>query len=79
MVFIKDHGLEPEGLPNPYLAWESTNKLQVGVDFGFFKDRIICRISPIMRAIGRLISYWNIDYRPLQVKMELYKTFQRQF
>ncbi|HVW98722.1 MAG TPA: SusC/RagA family TonB-linked outer membrane protein [Mucilaginibacter sp.] len=34
-------GVTPKGLPNPYLQWEETKKFQVGVDLGFFKDRIL--------------------------------------
>lgn len=28
------------GLPNPYLQWEETRKLNVGVDLGFFNNRV---------------------------------------
>jgi len=34
-------GLSPTGHFNPYLQWEQTNKLNLGLDFGFFKDRIL--------------------------------------
>lgn len=33
--------LLPTGLPNPYLEWEETKKLQLGLDIGFFNDRIL--------------------------------------
>lgn len=33
-------GLAPNGLSNPYLAWERTAKLSVGTELGFLKDRI---------------------------------------
>ena len=33
-------GYIPQIAGNPLLAWESTNKLTVGVDFGFFNNRI---------------------------------------
>jgi TonB-linked SusC/RagA family outer membrane protein len=33
-------GLNPNGLPNPYLQWEETKKLELGLEIGFFKDRI---------------------------------------
>jgi TonB-linked SusC/RagA family outer membrane protein len=33
-------GLSPGGLPNPQLEWEETRKLQLGIDLGFFQDRL---------------------------------------
>lgn len=38
-------GVEPQGLPNPYLEWEETRKLQGGVDLGFWKDRLYVTVS----------------------------------
>lgn len=38
-------GLAPAGLPNPYLQWEETKKLQGGIDFGLFKDRILLGVN----------------------------------
>jgi hypothetical protein len=34
-------GLAPNELPNPFLEWEETKKLQAGLDMGFYKDRIL--------------------------------------
>lgn len=34
-------GLAPTRLPNPYLQWEETRKLQVGLDLGFLTDRVL--------------------------------------
>lgn len=33
-------GVEPKSLPNPNLKWESTAQLNVGLDMGFFSDRL---------------------------------------
>jgi TonB-linked SusC/RagA family outer membrane protein len=33
-------GLQPAGLPNPYLKWEETKKLNVGLDLGFMDNRL---------------------------------------
>ena len=38
-------GLMPSGLPNPYLQWEETRKLQFGLDLGFLKDRILINVG----------------------------------
>jgi len=35
------NGLLSNGLPNQYLQWEETKKLQFGVDLGFLKDRLL--------------------------------------
>jgi len=34
-------GVQPINLPNPYLQWEETKKIQVGLDLGFSQDRIL--------------------------------------
>ncbi|MDR6785707.1 TonB-linked SusC/RagA family outer membrane protein [Pedobacter africanus] len=34
-------GYQPSRLTNPYLQWEETKKLQIGLDLGFLKDRIL--------------------------------------
>ena len=34
-------GLRPTQLTNPYFAWEVVKKLEVGIDLGFLKDRIL--------------------------------------
>jgi TonB-linked SusC/RagA family outer membrane protein len=34
-------GLRPTKLPNPYLQWEQVKKISIGLDAGFFKDRIL--------------------------------------
>lgn len=34
-------GLTPNNLPNPYLQWELDKKLNLGLDLGFFKDRVL--------------------------------------
>jgi TonB-linked SusC/RagA family outer membrane protein len=51
-------GLEPKGLSNPYLQWEETKKLQIGVETGFFKDRILLNINYFdNRSNNQLLSY----------------------
>jgi TonB-linked SusC/RagA family outer membrane protein len=34
-------GLMPTGLTNPYLQWEVTKKMQIGIELGLLKDRIV--------------------------------------
>lgn len=34
-------GLQPSGHANPYLQWELTRKLNVGLDLGFYNNRIL--------------------------------------
>ncbi len=38
--YLGTNGLAPDGLTNPYLQWEETKKLTIGVDLNFLKDRI---------------------------------------
>lgn len=51
-------GLLPNGLPNPYLQWEETRKLQSGLDLGFLKDRLLFSINyAYNRSSNQLLSY----------------------
>jgi TonB-dependent starch-binding outer membrane protein SusC len=50
--------MSPTRLPNPYLEWEETRKLQGGIDLGFFKDRIIINATYVFnRSSNQLIQY----------------------
>ncbi|MBO9573024.1 MAG: SusC/RagA family TonB-linked outer membrane protein, partial [Chitinophagaceae bacterium] len=37
-------GLTINELPNPYLQWEKTKKLEFGIDLGFFTDKILATV-----------------------------------
>lgn len=51
-------GLVPNGLPNPYLEWEQTKKLQGGVDLGFLRDRILLNGTYVYnRSSNQLLRY----------------------
>jgi TonB-dependent starch-binding outer membrane protein SusC len=51
-------GLQPSRLFNPYLQWEKTNKLQLGIDFGFLKDRILINATyALNRSSNQLLNY----------------------
>lgn len=50
--------LSPAGLPNPYLQWEETKKLNVGLDLAFFKERLIFGINYSQnRSSNELLAY----------------------
>jgi TonB-dependent starch-binding outer membrane protein SusC len=51
-------GLAPNGLPNPYLQWEETKKIDLGVDLGFLRDRVVATFDYIRnRSSNQLLSY----------------------
>jgi hypothetical protein len=51
-------GLLPRGLPNPYLQWEDTRKLQMGIDLGLINDRILLNVTYARnRSSNQLLSY----------------------
>jgi TonB-linked SusC/RagA family outer membrane protein len=51
-------GLEVMALPNPYLQWEETRKLNLGVDLGFVNDRILFTGNyAFNRSSNQLLSY----------------------
>jgi TonB-dependent starch-binding outer membrane protein SusC len=51
-------GLYPAGLPNPALQWEETRKQQVGIDLGFFQDKLIFNATFVRnRSSNQLLQY----------------------
>lgn len=50
--------LAPTGLTNPYIQWEETKKMQVGLDIGIFKDRIFLGGTYVKnRTSNQLLDY----------------------
>lgn len=50
-------GLTPSNLSNPYLQWEATNKLNIGVELGFYKNRILLKADYARnRSSNQLLS-----------------------
>lgn len=50
--------LVSRGIANPYLQWEETRKLNVGLDLGFINDRIIFNANYYQnRSSNQLMSY----------------------
>lgn len=51
-------GLTPGEIPNPYLQWEETKKLNLGIDLGFIQDRIFMTANYNRnRSSNQLIDY----------------------
>lgn len=51
-------GLLPNSLSNPYLQWEETRKIQVGLALGFIKDRILVDLDCYRnRSSNQLLNY----------------------
>jgi len=48
--------LAPASLPNPYLQWEETRKLQFGLDLGFFKDRLLLNANYYRNRSSNLLQ-----------------------
>jgi hypothetical protein len=50
--------LTPSGLTNPYIQWEETKKMQVGLDMGIFDDRILLGGTYVEnRTSNQLLDY----------------------
>jgi len=41
VAYQGSRGVSPASLSNPYLQWEETKKLQIGIDLAFLKDRLL--------------------------------------
>jgi TonB-linked SusC/RagA family outer membrane protein len=51
-------GLATNAIPNPYLQWEETRKIQAGIELGFLKDRILITANYVRnRSSNELLSY----------------------
>ncbi|RFM29217.1 SusC/RagA family TonB-linked outer membrane protein [Chitinophaga silvisoli] len=51
-------GLANGGVPNPYLQWESTRKMQVSLDLGFVDNRILLNSTYYLhRSSNQLVNY----------------------
>ncbi len=51
-------GLDPYGLSNSSLEWEATKKLQIGLDLGFLKDRLLISAGYARnRSSNQLLDY----------------------
>lgn len=51
-------GLQPTGLPNPYLEWEETKKMQFGLELGLFSDRVVFNVNYFHnRSSNQLLAY----------------------
>ncbi|SMC57263.1 TonB-linked outer membrane protein, SusC/RagA family [Pedobacter nyackensis] len=51
-------GFYPANLENPYLEWELTKKINLGLDLGFLKDRIVLSANYFVnRTSNQLLSY----------------------
>lgn len=44
-AYEEESGLIPTTLPNPDLRWEKTKQFDIGIDYGFFNDRITGEID----------------------------------
>lgn len=50
-------------LPNPDIKWETTKKLEFGIDFGFFDNKILLTANAYWHRSTDLLTYVNV---PLQ-------------
>lgn len=48
-------GLMPSQIPNPNLGWETTQQIDAGIDFGFFKNRISGEIDYYVKKTKDLL------------------------
>lgn len=53
-------GITPLGLPNPYLQWEETKKIQVGIDLGFNRDNILLNVNYYRNRSSNLLQGYQL-------------------
>jgi TonB-linked SusC/RagA family outer membrane protein len=58
ILYQNSIGLNADNIPNPYLQWEETHKLQAGIDLGFINDRILLGVTfGRNRSSNQLLGY----------------------
>lgn len=55
-------GLIPTGLPNPNLQWEENRKLQIGMDLGFWQDRLVVNSTWVRNRSSNQLLYYSLPY-----------------
>jgi TonB-linked SusC/RagA family outer membrane protein len=56
-------GLQVNKLPNPYLQWELTKKLQLGLDIGFVQDRIFLGVTYYSNCSSNQLMSYNLPFQ----------------
>jgi TonB-linked SusC/RagA family outer membrane protein len=51
---------QPNRLTNPYLQWEETKKLQIGLDLGFLKDKILFNLNYYRNRSSNQLSGYSL-------------------
>lgn len=51
------------GIANPDLKWETTKKLEIGLDLGFLNDRFLITANYYVHRSGNLLSYATAPYQ----------------
>jgi TonB-linked SusC/RagA family outer membrane protein len=54
------NNLQANGLPNPYLEWELTKKLNLGLDLSFFTDKLTLSSNYYRNSSSNLLSYSSL-------------------
>ena len=57
-------GLIPASNPNPDLRWEKSQEINLGLDFGFFKNRISGSLDFYNKKTKDMLWYYNVPQPP---------------
>lgn len=57
-------GVQPASNPNPDLKWETKGELNIGVDFGFFNDRLKGSVEYYNRKTSDLLYWYSVPVPP---------------
>jgi len=61
-VYQNYAGLEPTRIANADFHWETTKKMDVGLDIGVAKDRIILTVDHFVDRSGDQLTYYTLPY-----------------
>jgi TonB-linked SusC/RagA family outer membrane protein len=57
----KINGIQPSKMPNPDLKWETTDQFNVGLDFGFFNNRITGGVDYFWKKTTDMLLQLPVD------------------
>ncbi|MDR2282891.1 MAG: SusC/RagA family TonB-linked outer membrane protein [Sphingobacterium sp.] len=62
-IYQKLATLSMSGIANPDLEWETTKKMEFGIDLGFFNDRILLKTAAYWHNSGNLLTYASAPHQ----------------
>ncbi|SHM83856.1 SusC/RagA family TonB-linked outer membrane protein [Chitinophaga sp. CF418] len=60
--YLGSNGIYPTNIANPYIQWEETRKLNMGIELGFIKDKIFLYANYFRNRSSNQLLRYNLPY-----------------